>query len=235
MSTEDIAIKALIEALERTPMFANVPSSEVRYLAESARVVRLRTGDILFNKGDPGDYLYLVRSGIIRVGVLVEDGREVTYAMIKAGWLFGEIAVLDDGPRTADASAATDAELIAIPKHKVQAFLRQDPDQLLRMVRTLCNRIRNADELLEDIFFLSAPGRLAKHLLRLGDTMGENSEDDSVVVRLSQQEMAEQIGIRRECVNRWLTKWEQAGLVSLWRGKITLRDLPGLETLSRSG
>ena len=230
----DGALKALTEALARTPMFATAPAEDVRNLAESSHVVRLKAGEVLFSKGDEGDDLYLVRSGTVRIGVLATDGREVTYALIKAGQLFGEIAVLDNGPRTTDATAMEDCTLIAIGRQKVLSFLESNPEQMRRMVRTLCERIRKADELLEDIFFLSLPARLAKHLLILGNAVGETGDGNAIMLKVSQQEMAEQIGIRRESVNRWLSKWEQAGLVGLWRGQIALRDVEALEELVRA-
>lgn len=230
---KDDAIEALAEALSNTPMFEKAPPATVRSLAESAHEVRVRAGSRLFSKGDPGDHLYLVRSGLIRIGVLAAHGREITYALMKPGQLFGEIALLDNGPRSTDASAMEDTVLIAIGRQKVLNFLRSDPDQMLRMLATLCQRVRKADQLLEDIFFLSLPGRLAKHLLALGDAVGGQGCGEGITLNLSQQEMAEQIGIRRESVNRWLSKWEQAGLVGLWRGKITLRDLEALKELSQ--
>lgn len=231
---KDVAIQALAEALARTPMFSTARAEVVRGLAETAHTVRLKAGDSLFRKGDPGDHLYLVRTGTIRIGVLAQDGREVTYAMMKPGQLFGEIALLDHGPRTTDATAMDDSTLIAIGRQKVLTFLANDPQQMLRMVQTLCERIRKADELLEDIFFLSLPARLAKHLLVLGSAVGgRNGDDAGIILKVSQQEMAEQIGIRRESVNRWLSKWEQAGLVGLWRGQITLHDVEALEELTR--
>lgn len=230
----DAAITALAEALAKTPMFATASSDEVRTLAECAKTVRLRAGEILFNKGDEGDSLYLVRQGTIRIGVLADDGREITYAMMQPGNLFGEIALLDNGPRTTDSTALTACTLVSISRRKVLEYLLADPQQMLRMVRTLCNRVRKADELLEDIFFLSLEGRLAKHLLVLGNALGDIDAIKGITLKISQQEMAEQIGIRRESVNRWLSKWEQAGLVGLWRGQITLRDVKALEELTRA-
>jgi CRP-like cAMP-binding protein len=91
--------------------------------------------------------------------------------------------------------------------------------------------MRHADELLEDIFFLSLPGRLAKQLLNLGDQIGERPAkgEKGVTIRMSQQAVADHMGISRESVNKVLSKWEQAGIVSLWRGQITIHDRDGLE------
>lgn len=209
-------------------MFAGVPDEQLSTLAEQAVTVKLAPREVLFSKGDPGNRLYLVTGGTIRVGVLSADGREVTYGLIRPGCLFGEIAVLDDGPRTADASAMEATELLAFERRHVLALLARNPECTLRLVSILCQRIRQADALLEDIFFLSLPNRLAKHLLALSDLIGEKptagAPNKDVTIHMSQQAVADHMGISRESVNKVLSKWETAGLVSLWRGQITIHD-----------
>lgn len=217
--------------LARTPMFEGVPADQLDMLATQAAAVKLAARETLFAKGDPGDRLYLVTRGTVRVGVLSADGREVTYGLIRPGQMFGEIAVLDNGPRTADASALEASELLAFERRHVLALLARNPDCTLRLVSILCQRIRQADQLLEDIFFLSLPSRLAKHLLALSDTMAETpaAAGQPVTIRMSQQAVADHMGISRESVNKVLSKWEQSGLVSLWRGKITIHDRQRLD------
>lgn len=217
------------EMLARTPMFDTVPAAQLDELAAKAKTVHLKSRDMLFSKGDIGDRLYVVVKGLVRIGVLSPDGREVTYGLIKPGQLFGEIAVLDGGPRTADATAMEDCELLALNRKDVLAFLTRHPAFSLHLIEILCGRMRRADELLEDIFFLTLPGRLAKHLLALGGVVGETDKTGGVTIRMSQQEVAEHMGISRESVNKVLSKWEQAGLVGLWRGQITIRDAEALE------
>ncbi len=218
------------DLLAATPMFQGVPADQLDALARQAKAVRLAPREVLFAKGDPGERLYLVTSGRVRVGVVSAEGREVTYALIGPGQIFGEIAVLDGGPRTADATAAEPTELLAFERRDVLAFIRAHGDYGLRLIGILCSRMRHADELLEDIFFLSLPGRLAKQLLTLGDTIGERpTKGDGVTIRMSQQAVADHMGISRESVNKVLSKWEQCGIVSLWRGQITIHDREGLD------
>ncbi|MGE5503866.1 MAG: Crp/Fnr family transcriptional regulator [Actinomycetota bacterium] len=218
------------DMLARTPMFGKVPPSHLDSLAGKAKTLTLKAREMLFAKGDPGDRLFVVDKGLIRIGVLSPDGREVTYGLIKPGQLFGEIAVLDGGPRTADASAMEATELLVLERKDVLAFLAEHPSHSLRLIEILCERVRRADELLEDIFFLTLPGRLAKHLLVLGNALGErDGPDGKITIKMSQQEVADHMGITRESVNKVLSKWEQAGLVGLWRGRITLHDTDALE------
>lgn len=219
-----------LNLLSRTPMFEGVPVAQLQSLATRAAAVKLSAREMLFSKGDPGDRLYLVTKGTIRVGVVSADGREVTYGLIGPGQLFGEIAVFDKGPRTADASALEACELLAFERRHVLDVLTQNPECMLRLVSILCQRIRQADHLLEDIFFLSLPSRLAKQLLALSDVIGERpAAGDPVTIRMSQQAVADHMGISRESVNKVLSKWEQSGLVGLWRGQITINDRDGLD------
>lgn len=217
--------------LAGTQMFQGVPPAQLDELARKARGLKLGAREILFSKGDPGDRLYLVAKGRVRVGVVSAEGREVTYALIGPGQMFGEIAVLDGGERTADATAVEPSELLAFERRDVLAVIRANPDYALRLIEILCSRMRHADELLEDIFFLSLPGRLAKQLLNLGDQIGERPAkgEKGVTIRMSQQAVADHMGISRESVNKVLSKWEQSGIVSLWRGQITIHDRDGLE------
>jgi len=218
------------EMLARTPLFSAVPAALLDELATRTRMVRVEARSVLFSKGDPGDRLYLLTRGVIRIGVLSAEGREVTYGLIRPGELFGEIAVLDGGRRTADATAMETSDLLALERPDVIDFLHRHPIQSLHLLAVLCDRVRRADTLLEDVVFLSLPGRLAKHLLVLAETLGTRPRPDApVTVRLSQQEIADHLGISRESVNKVLSKWEQAGLVTLGRGQITLEQDTALE------
>lgn len=224
------------DLLSHTPMFEGVPADQLDALAARAVAVKLAAREVLFSKGDDGDRLYLVTHGTIRVGVMSEDGREVTYGLIRPGQMFGEIAVLDNGPRTADASALEACQLLAFERRHVLELLARNPECTLRLVAILCQRIRQADQLLEDIFFLSLPSRLAKHLLALSDVLGDGkvtggkpTGGEAVTIRMSQQAVADHMGISRESVNKVLSKWEQSGLVSLWRGQITIHDRARLD------
>jgi CRP-like cAMP-binding protein len=224
------------EMLARTPLFSAVPPALLDELAARARVIRVAPREQLFSKGDPGDRLYLVVTGVIRISTLSPEGREVTYGLIKPGDLFGEIAVLDGGPRSADATAMEAGELLALERRDVIDFLHRHPAQTIHLLKVLCERVRCADSLLEDVVFLSLPGRLAKHLLALAGTLGvRRGPDAAPTVRLSQQELADHIGISRESVNKVLSKWEQVGMVTLGRGQITLNRLADLEDLAQPG
>jgi CRP/FNR family transcriptional regulator, cyclic AMP receptor protein len=218
------------ELLAQAPMFSTVPAAQLDELAAKATAVALSARETLFAKGDPGNRLYLVVKGMVRIGVLSAEGREVTYGLIGPGELFGEIAVLDGGVRSADATALEDCELLALERRDVLSFLEGHPNHMLHLVAVLCHRVRCADELLEDVVFLSLPSRLAKHLLVLAQAVGvRHRGKEAVTVRMSQQEIADHLGISRESVNKVLSKWEQVGIVALGRGQIVLSDRERLQ------
>jgi CRP/FNR family transcriptional regulator, cyclic AMP receptor protein len=228
---------AIKDLLAVTPLFTGASAADISALAERAHRVKLPAKSTLFRKGDVGDRLYLLIKGMINIGAVSADGRDVAYALIGPGEIFGEIAVLDGGPRTADATALHDCELLAIERRDLLAFFDRSPVHATRLLEVLCKRIRSSDRLLESLFFLAAPSRLARHLVMLSDTIGQDSSDGSdsdITIHLSQQQVADHVGISREMVNKILAKWEQAGLVALWRGKITVKNLEALDNLGEN-
>ncbi|MBC7953691.1 MAG: Crp/Fnr family transcriptional regulator [Rhodospirillaceae bacterium] len=220
--------KASIDLFERIPLFAGLPRDALANLVGRMRVVRLAEREILFQKGDSGDALYVVAEGLIRIGVMAPDGRQVSYGLIRPGHLFGEIAVFDNGPRTADASAITDSVLLSLGRANIHDFLTSHPAYALRLIGVLCQRMRGADQLIEDLLFMTLPGRVAKHLLVLSDMQA--GAVHTKTIRISQQDLANQMATSRESINRLFSKWEQAGVVALWRGSVTIQDREALET-----
>lgn len=216
-----------IGLLQGIPLFEGLPRPALEALLERARMVALPERRFLFHKGDTGDSMFVVAKGLIRIGVVAPDGRQVSYALIRPGQLFGEIAVFDGGCRTADASAMADSTLLALSRSEVTDFLVAHPAYALRLIGVLCQRVRNADQLIEDILFQTLPVRVAKHLLVLSEVRGAGSSSGQV--RISQQDMAAEIGTSRESINRLFCKWEQAGVVALWRGGVTIQDRDALE------
>lgn len=211
-------------------LFRGSAPEELAKLAARCRILKVPARRTMFTRGDPGDRLYIVASGLVRIGSMSPEGRPVTYGLIRPGEVFGEIAVLDGGPRTADAIVMEASELIVLDRRDLMAFLDRSPSHYSRLLNILCQRVRTADELIEDLFFLAATNRLAKHLLMLGNALGESSGGE-MTLKISQQEIADHIGISRERVNKLLASWEQTGLVALWRGRITLKNIEALNGL----
>ncbi|HMA48913.1 MAG TPA: Crp/Fnr family transcriptional regulator [Magnetospirillaceae bacterium] len=224
------------DLLAETKLFGSASADLLSNLAARASMVTLAPNESLFMKGDPGDRLYVVVSGLIRIGAMSPEGKEVSYGVLGPGEVLGEIAVLDGRHRSADAKAIEPSQLLALERSDVLSFLSSHPDQALHLLKLLCDRIRRADELLDDIVFLSLPSRLAKHLLTLEQIVGTPVEKKAAPeIRLSQQVLGEHLGISRESVNKVLSKWEEAGIVGLGRGRITLVRVDSLREIASAG
>lgn len=213
-------------------LFRDLDEAVVDRVAALAVVRRARAGDVLFLKGDEGDALYSVVSGQVRISTGGPGGRTVILNIMGPGDIFGEIALLDGMPRTADAIAIAPTELIMIARHEFIALLEQEPSLAIHLLKLVCGRVRQTTEQVEDSALLPVPGRLAKRLLTMADLDGK-AVSDGVRVRLqpSQSELGQMLGITRVCVNRHLQHWRKNGWIGLTRGHVVICNREALEGL----
>ncbi|MFY9699388.1 MAG: Crp/Fnr family transcriptional regulator [Rhodoplanes sp.] len=199
--------------LGMNPLFAGLGAEAIGSLARLCQTRRLPAGQTLFVKGDPGDALYGVRRGQIRIETGTTAGERLTIEVFGAGDLFGEIAVLDGRPRTADAVAQEDAELFVLPRADFLKTLESDGRLAIRIIELLCARLRSTNERTEEMMFLPLSVRLARRLDALVQDFGAE-------VQITQDELAGLVGVTRESVNRQLQEWRASGIVTLGRGRI---------------
>lgn len=196
------------ELLARTDFFAESPASVVKDVAAAGAELHLVRGDVLFREGDRAEALYLMVSG--RVAIVITnpvDHRETVVALMDRGDLFGEMAMLDDGPRSATARALEPSVVVAIPFDPIVRLFRSDPAMLWGVTRLLARRIRVMDEALADSVFLDVMGRTAKRLLEL-------SEDrDDFTLPITQEELAGMVGASRERVNKAIGSFIRLGWI----------------------
>jgi CRP-like cAMP-binding protein len=201
--------------LGMNPLFSGLGAEAIGSLARLCQARRLPAGQTLFVKGDPGDALYGVRRGQIRIEVGTSGGEHLTIEVFGAGDLFGEIAVLDGRPRTADAIAQEDAELFVLPRADFLKTLESDVRLAIRIIELLCARLRSTNERTEEMMFLPLSVRLARRL----DTL---VQDFGAEVQITQDELAGLVGVTRESINRQLQEWRASGIVTLGRGRISV-------------
>ncbi len=209
--------------LRRSPLFRGLPPAVLDRVAELAVQRSFRSGEIVFSQGDPGDALFAVVTGRIRISAGAADGREIFLNIMEPGDTFGEIALLDGGTRTASATAVVASELVSIRREHFVALLEREPPVALELLRLCGERLRWTSGLVEDAALLDASARLAKRLLSLGQLHGEKSAV-GMALRISQEELASFLGVSRQVVNQHLQDWKGRGWVDLGRGIITVRD-----------
>lgn len=226
--------KALYRSLfERHPLFHSLTAPELDDLLAHARVVRHPARASLFTRGDPGGQMIAVVSGRVRISLTGPDGHELILNVIEAGQLFGEIAMLDGRDRTADATIIEPTELLVIDRRDFLPFLKRHPEVSVRLLLTLCERMRTTTDQIEDIFLLPVDVRLAKKLLQIAAARGQSAAGGMRIgARLSQREIGGMLGVSRESINKHLAAWQKAGWVSIAGGAITLLNQAALARLA---
>lgn len=198
-------------------------------LVARSRIERCRRGKTIFRRGAPGTAMMAVLRGGVKICTVSQGGKEAVLNVIGPGQVFGEIAVLDGGPRTADAVALRDSDILVLDRRDLMPVVRANPDLAQRLLEVLCQRLRKTSEQLEDSFFLDIAGRLAKTLLRPGSGAGGGQ------TTLTQRELGEMIGTSRETINKQLHAWQREGIVRVKKGEIEIRRPDVLRDLARKG
>ena len=212
--------------LEKCTLFSSLDETARREIAAYAQPRIFSTGEPICRIEDRGDSMMAVVVGTVRISRPTVRGKEIILADLRPGELFGEIALLDGRPRSANATALTNCELMVLERRDVLPFLNRNPAACLKLMEFLCARIRRSDERMADIAFFNLPVRLAKTLLSY-----QPQSRGAMKLSLSQSELAEMAGATREKVNRCLRDWQRQGILELrdrWtiiRKPEALRDL----------
>lgn len=223
------APQGLARLLATNAFFAEMGEDAITSIAGLCRTRSLARHEVLFQKGDPGDALYALRRGQVRIATGTADGRSVTLNLLGPGDVFGEIALLDGHPRTAEATALEATELFVIERRDFLGLLARDAATAIRIIGFLCGRLRWMSERMEEATLLPLDTRLARRLTLL-------SEDYGAEIQVTQTELAAFVGAARESVNRVLQDWRRAGIIDLGRSRVTVKTARRLAALgARSG
>lgn len=225
-------MRDLKAALAQHFLLKDLSPEDLERVGELATTRWYSSGQPVFMKGDPGTAMMAVLSGRIRICAYSADGREVVLNVINPGEVFGEIALIDGGERTADAFAMETTELLSLSRRDFLPYLERNPKVCIKLLTIICQRLRSTSEQLEDLNFLDLRCRLAKRLLYLAALHGEGTASGiHIGVHLPQHLLASMIGTSREAVNKQLREWEAKGLIDVRRGSITILDSPSLEAV----
>jgi CRP-like cAMP-binding protein len=213
------------ELLSQVPLFSSLGSDDLERLSASLQPRRYDRGEIIFHQGDVGTDLFIIRKGEVTIRLSSADGREVALALLRRGDAFGELALLDEAPRSTDAVAREETALLALNRKDFQKFLEERPQVVPALLAELSRLVRRVTQTVHDASFLDARARLARVLLDLAQKQGETgSEGVAITPRLTQTELANLAGLTRESANRWLRFYAREGLLSYEEGRITLLE-----------
>ena len=215
------------------PFFQGLTPAVIDQLAAHAITRTVGAGTSIYAKGDPGNSLFAVVSGNVRVSVPSLDGKDTIFNLLGEGDVFGEIALLDGRPRSADVTAATDCELLSISRREFLPLMQSHFEIALKLIELLCARVRKTSEQVEDISSLDLPARLAKILLRLAENAEVSPQGRRIA--MTQREIGQIIGMSRESTNKQLRSWEERTWVRLERGSIVVIALEPLAAIASGG
>jgi CRP/FNR family transcriptional regulator len=217
------------ENLRAAPLFKALDDEAAASLRESMAAQTVKKGQILFQEGQAGDRLYLVKSGKIKLSHASGDGRESVLMVLGPGDMFGELSLFDPGPRTSTAIAVTDSEVLGLGNTDLKPWLEGRPEVAQALLQALAHRLRRNSEIMSDLVFADVPGRVAKALLELGEKFGvKSSTGISVHHDLTQEELAQLVGASRETVNKALADFASRGWIKLETRSVDLLDLERL-------
>ena len=219
--------------VRRAPLFSALDDAEASSLRESMVLVKVSKGNTLFKEGDDGNRLYVVLEGKLKLGITSKDGRENLLSILGPGEMFGELSLFDPGPRTATATAVTDARLLSLAHDQVIGWVSEHPKVSLQLLGRLAQRLRRSNEVLADLVFSDVPGRVAKAIMDLGERFGVKKVDGLYVNHdLTQEELAQLVGASRETVNKALADFAGRGWVRLEPRSVVVLDI---DRLSKRG
>jgi CRP/FNR family transcriptional regulator, cyclic AMP receptor protein len=222
------------DALSEAPLFDALNEEDARALRAGVMVVKLARGERLFSEGDAGDKLYVIMTGKIKLTRAAPDGRENLQSVHGPGEMFGELSLFDPVPRTATATAVTDAELAGLAHDDVRKWLSTRPEVAMHLLQALAQRLRRINDVKADLVFTDVPGRVSKALLDLAERFGvPNSEGIQVNHDLTQEELAQLVGASRETVNKALADFAARGWIQLAAKSVLVTDPDRLRKRAR--
>ena len=227
-----VSARAEPELLAQVGLFADLSSDQPVGLAALMRPRPYARDEVIYLRGDPGTAFYVIASGRVKITLTSPDGKELILRRLGTGGFHGELALLDDEPRSADAIATEPSVLLVLQRDAFRQFLAEHPEVASRLLSTVSHYLRRNAELIQDATFLDVPARLARILLELASAPGATELPPPGAVipdRMKQGELAALVGATRESINKWLGAFEKQGLISSDKGQITLLRPSGLK------
>lgn len=220
--------------LHQSPLFASVDEDGAAALMELLTEQVVSKGGVLFHEGQPGDQLFLIIEGKVKLGHASADGRESLMAVLGPGEMFGELSLFDPGPRAASATALTEARVVRLDNAQLMPWLAGRPEVAASLLQALARRLRRTNEAMADLVFSDVPGRVAKALMELGEKFGTMVSGGLLVTHdMTQEEIAQLVGASRETVNKALADFAQRGWISLESRQVLILDVERLGNRAR--
>lgn len=219
------------EVLRRVPLFSELSPADFQRVMEVARERSYPKNSVILFEDDPGDALYVVGAGQVKVVLIGEDGREVILSVLGEGEFFGEMALIDDEPRSAHVIAMEDSTLVVLRREDFQPILNSTAAIAIALLRELSRRLRRVDEKVGSLVLLDVNGRVARLLLEMADETG----GERITRRLTHHTIAQMIGSSRETVSRTMRDLVDKGMIEVGRKEILVKNRTALAEAAGRG
>ncbi len=214
------------ETLARAGIFQGIDPTAVEALSSALESVEFPRAHVIFAEGEPGDRLYIIVSGKVKIGRRSGDGRENLLMVFGPSDMFGELSIFDPGPRTSTATTVTEVRAVTMDRAALHEWIGKRPEIAEQLLRVIARRLRRTNNMLADLIFTDVPGRVAKALLQLAQRFGTQEAGMLRVTHdLTQEEIAQLVGASRETVNKALADFAHRGWLRL-EGKSVLIQEP---------
>ncbi len=219
---------SVADTLKRVPLFSHLGDEEVARLSRALREKAYPKNSVILFEDDPGDALYVVVTGEVKVVRIGEDGREVILSILSEGDFFGEMSLIDDQPRSAHVIAMQDANLLVLRREDFQQAFKEMPTIALGLLKALSRRLRRADDKIGELVLLDVNGRVSRVLLQLAD----ENDGKTIARKVTHHTIAQMIGSSRETVSRTIRELADKGFIDVTRKSIDIVNRPGLEAVA---
>jgi len=211
--------------LARTQLFRELDEATLGVLAERSFRRSYKRGAPIFFEGDPGDSLFVLTDGLVKVFVTSEAGDEMVLTTLRPPDVFGEVALIDGGPRSASAEALETTTVLGVTRVTLLELLHAQPSLTDGLLQTLGSVVRRLTEQASDLVFLDLHGRVAKLLLNLAERSGEDQGDGILLdLHMTQTDLAGMVGGSRQSVNQILQIFQGRGYIELKGRKLVIRQ-----------
>jgi CRP/FNR family cyclic AMP-dependent transcriptional regulator len=218
------------------PLFAGLSPEQLEKVAALAQVRSFAGREVVVTQGEAARALFAIVRGRLKVASSGPDGRDTVLGIMAEGEVFGEVALLDGGARSATCTAIEPCELLVIERTEFMALLETSPAIAVKLLHVLAGRLRRLSQRSEDAAFLDVPSRLARSLLDLAVRFGEQGSPATgirIMLKLSQQELGDLVGATRESINKHLGDWARQGFLEVRGGRLTISDIDSVRRIAR--
>ena len=219
--------------LKKIALFGDLPAPVVQKLSETVELREVRRRQVIYLPGDPGASVFFVNGGRVKISKVTRDGKELTLAYRGPGEIFGELCMLEGGPREEMAEAMENAMITELSRDEFEKLVQQNGMLGYRLTKAMLQRRREVENKVEQLLFKDVNAKLAELLLRLGNEYGVQSGRGTLVaLKITHQEMANLIGSTRETVSLTLSMFKKKGLIQTDGRKVIISDREGLRALA---